>query len=614
MRIIYLFFCMVCYLTSTHAQVISVVDFGAKPDSFEDAVVSLQQAIEKCKNTPGAVLMFPKGRYDFWPDKAMKREYFISNTSSESECSSKIKNIGLLFEEMSNLIIEGNGSLLVFHGKMITWAFDKCENMEIRNLSVDFERPSISEFTIEELDAEHIIASIHPDSKYAVIDGKIRFFGEGWGMNNNFFSIQTDTIHGTNLYSTFEPILNGKSTEIAPFRVKIESDFSQSNYVKGQTITTRSHIRDHVGVFVNQSKNVTLKNINMHYMHGLGIVSQFSENLNYTKVNIVPWRGRTIAAFADGMHFSGCKGHIEIEGCNIKGLHDDPINVHGTYLRINKINAPNIFTMRYQHAQTYGMQAFFEEDTVAFIKAETLQKIDYATVKSVKRLSDREIEITLSRGLPKGIGEGDCLENITCTPSLRIAHCRFEMTNTRGVLISTPRKVVVENNYFYRTGMYAILIAGDANSWFESGAVNDVLIRNNIFDACAYNMYYDNNSYVISIEPENHERVNKHWVHRSIRIEGNEFNVYKDNLILKAKSTQNLYFGKNQIRNTTFIPIQKGRVKSTSRRPAFILEDCSGVIIVGNKYGLDTSEVQVDCKYMKKKDIKIERGTSLILK
>ncbi|GHV14317.1 hypothetical protein FACS1894169_02970 [Bacteroidia bacterium] len=359
---------------------------------------------------------------------------------------------------------------------------------------------------------------------------------------------------------------------------------------------------------------MTLENINLHYMHGLGIVSQFSENLNYNKVNIAPWRGRTIAAFADGMHFSGCKGHVEISDCKIKGLHDDPINVHGTYLKITGVKSPNKLVMRFMHGQTYGMQPFFENDSVAFIRSKTLQKVDYAIVENVRRISGREVELSLSKPLPDGMGEGDCLENITCTPSLRISGCRLEMTNTRGILVSTPRKVVIENNYFYRTGMYAIMIAADANSWYESGAVSDVLIRNNIFDACAYNLYYDNNSYVISIEPENHERVSKHWVHRNIRIEGNIFKIYNDNLILKAKSTQNLYFGKNTIENTAYLPIVKGRTKNESSSPSFRFEDCTGVKMENNVYKPGTSGVKVETTYMKKKDIDIERNISFTFK
>jgi hypothetical protein len=226
-----------------------------------------------------------------------------------------------------------------------------------------------------------------------------------------------------------------------------------------------------------------------------------------------------------------------------------------------KVDAPDRLTLRFTHHQTYGMQAFFENDSVAFIQSGTLRKSGYALVKDAKRISECEIQVTLDRPLPKGIGEGDCLENITRTPSLHVSGCRMEMTNTRGLLVSTPRKVVIENNYFYRTGMSAILIAADANSWYESGVVNDILIRNNTFDGFDYNFYYDNNSYVIAIEPEDRERMKNHWVHRNIRIEGNTFRVYDDNLLLKAKSTNTLYFGNNTIEGSAFIPNLKGKIK-----------------------------------------------------
>jgi hypothetical protein len=600
------------YLTSlSYAQTINVTDFGVQPNTFADATEGVQKAIDKCKNTPGATLSFPKGRYDFWPDKAMQKEFFISNTSTEEECPSKIKKIGVLLEGLNDITIEGNGSVFIYHGKMITWAIDNCKNIRICNLSVDFERPSMTELTIEELYPDQMIATIHSDSKYAIMDGKIRFYGEGWGMNSHYFSILTDTIKGTNQYISWDPIKDAKATEIAPFKIEFENDFSNANYEVDQTITIRDHIRDHVGIFVNQSKNVTLDNLNLHYMHGLGVISQFSENLNYQKVNIVPARGRTIAAFADGMHFSGCKGHIEIKDCHFKGLHDDPINVHGTYLKINKIISPDKLVMRFMHGQTYGMQPFFENDSVAFIQSRTLQKVNFATVKTVKRISDREVQLELDKPLPDNMGEGDCIENVSCTPSLHVSNCRMEMTNTRGLLVSTPRKVVIENNYFYRTGMHAILIAADANSWYESGAVSDVTIRNNIFDGCGYNNYYDNNSYVIAIEPENHERVKKHWVHHNIRVQGNIFKIYDDNLILKAKSTVSLYFGNNTIEKSDFIPDFKGRNKKRENNFSFRFDDCSRVKIENNNYKVGISDIKIGCNNMVKKDIVTDKKLTL---
>ena len=53
----------------------------------------------------------------------------------------------------------------------------------------------------------------------------------------------------------------------------------------------------------------------------------------------------------------------------------------------------------------------------------------------------------------------------------------------RGILISTPGKVIVEDNYFATAGT-PILIEGDTSHWFESGGTEDVLIRNNVFDNC----------------------------------------------------------------------------------------------------------------------------------
>ena len=556
-------------LSEIQAQAINVTDFGVQPNSSLDATEGVKRAIAACRNQPESLLVFPKGRYDFYPEQAEKREYFISNTSSEIECPSKIKNIGLLFENKKNITIEGNGSLFVFHGKMITWAFDHCENIHLKNIIVDYDRPTISELTFLEVSSNHVVAAIHPDSKYKITDNKLQFYGDNWIMHSSF-SILTDTIEGTELYSSFDPLWKSRATELELNKVRFEGNFHDVNYKVGKTLTIRDPYRDHVGAFINLSKNVRLENITMHFMHGLGIVSQFSENLTYSGVKIIPWRGRTIASFADGMHFSGCKGHILVEGCHFKGLHDDPMNIHGTYLQITEIHSPTNVTVKFMHHQTYGFPAFFEKDTVAFIHSSSLQPRGNAVVRNAKQLSEREIQVELSAPLPSTINIGDCLENLTWTPSLEVRNNRFEMTNTRGLLITTPRKVVVENNHFYRTGMYAIQISGDAGSWYESGAVRDVLIQHNLFEECGYNRGSED-SYSIAINPENHEIIDGYWVHENIRILNNTFKV-TDGLILKAKSATGIVFEGNTIENSNWNPPLRNKAEP------FKFEDCGDII------------------------------------
>lgn len=55
----------------------------------------------------------------------------------------------------------------------------------------------------------------------------------------------------------------------------------------------------------------------------------------------------------------------------------------------------------------------------------------------------------------------------------------------RSVLVTTKGKVLIEGNYF-SSQMHGILIEGDNHKWYESGAVQDVTIRNNMFENIGY--------------------------------------------------------------------------------------------------------------------------------
>ncbi|MCH5329189.1 MAG: right-handed parallel beta-helix repeat-containing protein, partial [Coprobacter sp.] len=302
-----------------------------------------------------------------------------------------------------------------------------------------------------------------------------------------------------------------------------------------------------VGVFLYESSNVSLQDIHMHYMHGLGIVSQYSRNITMQSVNCMPREnsGRLIASSADFMHFSGCSGKIGIYDCTFAGAHDDPVNVHGTNLRVVEKLGKNRLKVRFMHGQSYGFHAFSPGDTVAFVRAETMERFSTAVIKKVRRIDDRLIDITLDRTVPGDLlTDSDCIENMTCTPELEIRRCRFSRTNTRGTLVTTPRKVVIADNLYCKTGMSGILIEGDAEGWFESGPVCDVLIENNTFVDCAYGGGPSNA--VIALNPSNRKIDEDVPVHRNVRILNNRFVTF-GNPVLYAKSTAGLRFEDNEV-------------------------------------------------------------------
>ena len=219
-------------------------------------------------------------------------------------------------------------------------------------------------------------------------------------------------------------------------------------------------------------------------------------------------------------------------------------------------------------------------------------------VRQAIKACESEMEVQFSKPVPSDMVVGDCLENTTWTPSVTIRDCRFERTNTRGLLITTRRKVLIENNTFYRSGMHAILISSEASSWYESGPVQDVTIRNNSFEEGGYNQAPGN--YVIAIAPENHELVPGYMVHRNIRIENNIFKVY-DYPILTARSTENLFFTGNKIIMTDFMA--KGK-----KRPEFDLTSCSKVMIDNNIF-LTPQLPEIKATHMVKGDVKSDMNT-----
>ena len=526
---------------------VRVADFGAVADSYTNATPAIARAIAHAKATGAKVLLFGPGRYDVWTEGATRKTIYVSNTSSQEETADKTKILGIHFDGVSNLTVDGAGATLMMHGQMTPIAIDRCTDITLKDLTVDFERPGGSELTIVSSDSTGTVVRLHSDSRYDISpSGRFSLIGEGW-RSNVIHCIRFDPATQHMTYSTDWSVLEkSPATELAPGLVKFATPAGFSPLV-GSILTVRDRIRHQTGMLLLESRGVTFQDINVRYMHGLGIVSQYSRNITMLRVNCTPdsASGRILASSADFMHFSGCSGHIEIRDCNYSGSQDDAINVHGTNLRIAAVTAPSTVRMQFMHPQTYGFAAYHPGDTVAYVNPATMLRTDTAVVRSVVMDPDPHfLELTLDRLVPPGVSvNSTCLENLTCTPSLHVSGCRFTRLSTRGILATTPRKVVIENNLFERLGMSGVLIEGDAAGWFESGPVTDVTIRGNTFIDCGY---AGSGSASITINPSTTSVSAAEPVHENVVITGNTFDT-DGRLILQAKSTAGLVFTDNKI-------------------------------------------------------------------
>ena len=573
------------------AQKPLTINFDSKRDSKNNnaslAAKKLIEELNSRKDTALVVVIFPKGRYDFYPDGAFVREYYISNHDQDNP-----KSVGFALENLQNVTIDGQGSEFVFHGRMIPFALLNSKNITLKNFSIDFEIPALRQIKILEVNKENdeILAEIYPKDNYRIENGKLILLGEGYEINpQGSMPFRADK---RLTYIRRDVSFNPESVaEVSPDILRIKGWDQVSETTPDERHVLRSWYRPTPGIFVSECKNTVFENVKVHYAEGMGLLAQMSENITLDRFSVC-LKGdddpRFFTTQADATHFSGCKGVIISKNGLYEGMADDAINVHGTYLRVTKRVNDSTLQAKYMHPQAWGFLWGEVGDSIQFVESEKMELVGNSfvtTIKSIKSLDKptefgaKEFEITFAETLPQEISETGKfgIENLTWTPEVIFSGNTVRNNRARGALFSTPKRVICENNLFDHTHGTAILLCGDCNGWFETGACKEVIIRNNKFINALTATYQFTNA-VISIYPEiPNLNDQQKFFHSGILIENNTFETF-DRPLVYAKSTDGLIFRNNKITyNTEFEPFHWNKYP-------FFFEKARNIVIENNKF------------------------------
>lgn len=455
----------------------------------------------------------------------------ISNTTSERENPDHTKYIAMHIEGANGLTINGDGAKIVTHGELTTFAIEESRGVTLKDFTLDAADPSVPEFRITEVDGSRVRVKVTPPSRYEIAgDSTFYWTGEGWRFTEGLAQVYFPDKQITWRYDN--PIRHGtKAVEAGAGEVDLYVAGGHP-FREGEIYQMRHTIRNQVCGFINESEGVRLEGLRLQFVGNFGVVSQNAKDITVVGCRMAPddGSGRTCAGFADFLQFSGCRGYIEVDKCYFAGAHDDAINVHGTHLKVVGQPSPRKLRLRYMHDQTWGFNSFYAGDSIEVVDVHSLKGKFAGIVEGSRRINDYEWEVTVDRDLASlDIADGRAVENISATPSLRVADSYFTLVPTRGILVTTRRKVVIEGNTFDKIPMPAIYISDDARGWYESGPVRDVTIRRNRFIECG--------SPVIGVKPETDRDGGA--VHSGIRIEGNEF-VMRDGLAVSVSGASDV--------------------------------------------------------------------------
>jgi hypothetical protein len=370
--------------------VVDVDAYGADPTGRTDstpAVVAALRHAKKVDHGRPVRIVFSKGTYQLYPERAETRELYVSNTVGADQ-RYRDKKIGLLVEDMHDVTIDGGGAKLVYHGLQTAFASIRSTDVTFTNFSFDYAAPEVIDATVATTGVTdghaYRVLKIPAGSPYRVNGTHITWLGEkspatGQPYWSGVDGLQYTQIHDPKAQRTWRgdnPLFNDVAavTDLGGRRIRIDYTTAARPADAGLVYQMRLIERTEPGAFIWQSKNVTMRSMNAYYLQSFGVVGQFSENISIDKVNFAPdpRSGRSTASFADFVQMSGVKGKVSITRSVFDGPHDDPINIHGTYLEVVGKPGPSTLTLAYKHPQTAGFPQFAPGDEVEFTTKRTM--------------------------------------------------------------------------------------------------------------------------------------------------------------------------------------------------------------------------------------------------
>jgi hypothetical protein len=543
-----------------------------------DATTRVLEAINEAKND--TVIQFTGECYHFWPERAYEAYYFISNNRHG------LKRIAFPLVGRRNVVIDGGGARFIFHGEIVPFVVDQSKGVTLRNFSVDWERPFYSQGEVVEAGPSGVDVSVDDGLyPYRIEMGQLIFEGEGWEspLTTGVFAFDPKTrapayLSGDSMGLGFPKTIRAEAT--GKGIVRLCEKFPRLPEL-GTVVVFRHHNRHNPAVFLVASQDISLEAVTLYQAGGMGVIGQFCENVELLACEVTPAEGRIFSVCADASHFVNCRGLIRVQDCLFENQLDDPLNVHGLNTRITEIVDEHTLLVELVHHEQHGVSVGFAGDSMRFSDNATL--LGYATneIAEVNTMNARFVRVRFVDPLPEAVQLHHVIENLSWMPDLFVTGCTIRNNRARGFLVSTQGRVQICRNQISASGA-GIKISGDANYWFESGAVEDVEISDNDFGECCYGDHPWGKT-VIDIDPEIPDpESNPACFHRNIRIVNNRF-ATSDIGILFARSVDGLTFKGNQIRQTDLYP-PVGRVAK-----ALIFEGCQSVLVEDNE-GLAAEE------------------------
>ena len=135
-----------------------VKEYGITPGNDRALLWKVRMMLDELQGTMGIEFVFESGTYHFYPDYAVEKTLYISNHDEDVP-----KRIAFDFSGWRKVKIRGEGAVFLFHTDILPFHLDRCHEILIEGITIDYERTGYSEGEIVELSGKKNGASDRPE-------------------------------------------------------------------------------------------------------------------------------------------------------------------------------------------------------------------------------------------------------------------------------------------------------------------------------------------------------------------------------------------------------------------------------------------------------------------
>lgn len=525
---------------------LDVADYGAVPNDGEDDTSAFLEAFREAQSNCDNLIVIPEGRYNLRADGNPKTR-------------------GVLFpvRNVNGLTIDGQGVELMMTGKAAIFFFEECQNIVIRGLTVDWERPPFSQGTV--------IAST-PDSFDVQIEDN--FPVEGEEPVGAFMSCDPETrLPGGGNLDVYGGV---ERTELVSPQV-LRLHLNRRIPVPVGALLVLRHAVYGANIFrFDRCSDVRVSDVTVYAGPGMALTARISTNVSLKHFNVLirPDSGRLMSTTADAAHFSGCKGTVSLEDCTFEGMGDDGVNIKsGIYLMVRQ--RFDAHTVLCQH--NLKMPDLPDEgDVMEMSHMDTLLPFASGKVKTAEMDPGTENvhRISFAQELPSELREGDVLGNASRVAALRMNNCTVGSNRSRGVLCQT-RDAVIERCAFRNCRSAGVLVLTETSYFHESIGTRNVTVRGNLIENCNMSPTRMESALAALAWLPGNACPPKPGVHRDVVFENNRI-INTANSAIFAAGVDGLAIRGNTIKNACEMPTRE------NGRNAISVLNSAHVLIEGN--------------------------------